>query len=311
MKKLIPAFFVLLSLAVSAQKPDHYSKEISFLTDNDNYMLQLHDGYYSDGLFLNFSIATYSRKNKKKIVNWQIGQQVFTTESRHHTKLEEIDRPYTGYLFLQYAQTVFNKRSILQWNAELGTIGEASGGRAVQKGYHNLINIYEYRGWDAQLKSEPGINATICYMPLLYTGDANFKVVPALQATLGTSFTNAKAGAYFCLGAFEKDRQSVLWGSAIDTKPSAKNRKHELFAYYHPEVVLQGYNATVQGGLFRTDKGPFVADVKRIMYQHKIGGMFSMNNFFATIAVAYQTKEAATQNKNHRYGTIGIGFRFK
>ncbi len=314
MRKPFALIFICSTINSIAQqtKAPLFKSEVTLLVDNDNFLMNLHDGYYTNGIFLKLNTASETRSNKKKIIRYEVGQKIFTTENRRITSTSEIDRPYTGYLYARYGHTIFSTKRVLKWSGEVGTIGPASGGRQVQELYHKAIHVYEYPGWETQLKTEFGLNSSISYLPLIkeFNGKA-FKIVPAIQANLGTTFTSVNAGTYLCIGAFENNQNSALWDAAIAGKGSEERKRgYELFAFFYPRVIVQAYNATVQGGLFREDKGGYVSDIKRLMYEHTIGLIYSRNRLKMQLNIAFQTKEAASQKKNHHWAGIGVTHRF-
>ena len=67
------------------------------------------DAYYTNGVFFSLLKAD-QKKAKKRIRNYQLGQMIFTPQSKRAGP-NEVDRPYCGLLFLKYAETDF-KRTI-------------------------------------------------------------------------------------------------------------------------------------------------------------------------------------------------------
>jgi len=313
MKPLLFGVLIFIGWKASAQasKPVLYNKEFTLLVDNDNFLMNLHDGYYTNGIFLKLNKTALSKSLKKKIINYELGQLIFTTENRRITSSAQIDRPYTGYLYFRYGQTLFSSNHILKWSGQIGTIGPASGGQQVQEMYHKVISVYEYPGWETQLKTELGINAAIGYYAISKNPGKHFKIIPAIEGNLGTTFINAKAGGYFCVGAFENNENSSLWNASIAArKNEQRKRKYELFGFFYPHVVVQGYNATVQGGMFRNDKGGYVSEINHLMYQHIFGFVYSRNRIKAQVNIVFQTREASSQKKNHHWAGIGGTYRF-
>src|SRR6478609_7005245 len=148
----------LSTLMAGAQNvsQETYAKEISFTTENDAYLFQHKDAYYTNGVF--FAIrSAQEKKGKKLIQGLELGQMIFTPLIRKTEGPADIDRPYCGYLFLQYNQTRFtSKRSVLQLKISIGEVGNASWGEGLQNSYHKLLGYGRFSGWQYQVQNAFG-----------------------------------------------------------------------------------------------------------------------------------------------------------
>ena len=125
-----------------------------------------------------------------------------------------------------------------------------------------------------------------------------------------TSFTNFSQGLFIQLGKFNQLHESAYWKASVQGKQAPGKSRPEFFLYYHPEVSYQVYNATVQGGLFRTDKGPIVSSVEPFMLVHQFGGMFTLKRYILKMEAILQSKEAESQLFDHNYGSIQVSYLF-
>lgn len=314
MKKLLFFFFSISALHVKAQKkyPEFFRNEFRFINDNDAYMLKRKDGYYTNGIFLQFNWA--ANTNHKKVHSVEVGQRMYTSRNRFMNSLSVYDRPFAGYLYSKYQQTTFTKKdAVIRYGVALGTIGPNALAKELQTKYHKLIGIYKIYGWDVQVKNEIGLNGSFTWSPVLIHPKTNkqlFAIKPVLTANLGNTFTNAEFGSVFEFGAFEKNEHSMLWNASVENAASQRQREFELFVFFHPQLIVTAYNATVQGGLFRNDKGIFTADVNRFMYRHRLGVSFAYKRLTGGFDAVFETKEAKTQKAFQRYGTLHMGYRF-
>lgn len=312
---LLTAFFS--NKGIAQKHKESFNKEISITSDNDNYLYQLSDGYYTNGLFIRFNhlVKTRSKAGRKikTIHSWEAGQQIFNPSSWKTYSTEQIDRPLTGYLFAKFTNNQFYKNEQqLQWAVSVGTIGKAALGEEVQKWYHKFIDIYQTRFWAYQLKTEPGINAHFAYAASIFP-DRNKKIVdvtPFVHATVGTTFTNASGGLNIRIGVFETMAESAFFNARLNNRNSSKSIQPETFIYFKPRVYYHVYNATVQGGMFIKDKGEIVKDVHPLMYAHNIGFLHSAGHWTIDLAGSFQTKEAIGQVRQHRYGSIRLAYSF-
>jgi lipid A 3-O-deacylase len=312
MQKLLLFYIFWLGgtgLYAQTVKTDVYSKEIGLTTENDAYLFSKNDAYYTNGFFLNLRSA-YEKKGNKLIRDYQIGQMIFTPLDRKNPGPSGIDRPYCGYLFFQFKQTAFRKKAVIQYNLGIGQVGSASGGEDVQNSYHKLLGYSRFSGWQYQIKNAFGADAGFTYAHTLINDSTSFKIIPVAQANLGMDFTNAKLGAYLCIGSFEDNRNSALWNARMQTKSADTYRKFELFFYIYPQVILQGYNSTVEGGLLnKSSTTEVLGKLEQWMFQDNLGMCYAQGRWTTNLAFIYQSREAEAQEKPQRYVSVQVSYR--
>jgi lipid A 3-O-deacylase len=301
--------FLLLSVNCLAQnKATNYSKEISFKTENDAYLFNLNDAYYTNGLMLNYAFVK-EVNGKKKIHSFELGQKIFTPLIRETKTPADIDRAYCGYLYLNYAQTRFLKKDrVLQLNGSLGLVGPASLGEGLQNTYHGWLGFAKFTGWKYQIENALVVDIGATYASNLVETNG-IKIVPVIQANLGTTFTNAKFGVMMVWGAFEKNRQSALWNARLSGSEEKPKRAYEFFGYFYPQLIAQAFNATLQGGVFNNGNMQVTHTPSTLMYQQTLGVCYASGRFTGRIECIYQSKETPSQTKSHRYGSFQIAYR--
>jgi lipid A 3-O-deacylase len=307
---------ILLAQCLHAQEGrNRFSKEAILVTDNDNYLVQKRDGYYTNGFYFALQkLAKPKRINEKAIMRYEIGQMIFNPYKYSITQPENMDRPFAGYLFIKASRSrFFQNGANLQYGLSVGTIGKSSGAQQTQRIYHDLINIYPVEGWDYQIKDEVGLNLNGQYTYPL-TGKLVHGQVIDVHATgkaiIGNTFTNGTAGLLFRIGVFEQANQSVAWNSRLHNNEPKYLHPREFFAFYQPEAMLQLYNATLQGGMFRKNKGPVTADIQPWLYQHRVGLMYASRRISTVLAIVHRTKEARQMRRAENYGSIQLSYRF-
>lgn len=293
-----------------------YKHQIDFTNDNDIYLLKYRDAYYTNGFLLNYS--KISNDTGKKIIHkFSLGQNMYNVLDRRATwRLEKpFDRPYCGYLFVRYTQDKFlTNEQLLSYNVELGATGDFSLARQLQNWYHLLLGLFDYPYWEYQIPNSIGINAQINYAATLWPNkveNAHFKIVPYTNAQLGNYFINATAGAYFVAGFFEQSNNSALFHANINNTTLKKRYKKEMFVSATPQIILQGYNATLQGNLWgKTNAATIYAAPVPVMFQTKLSAVYATSKITLSIAYVYQTKEAKSQLENHEYISLQGAIRF-
>lgn len=305
-------FIFILCFCLANGQRSTYKNELSFKTDNDAYLLEKKDGYYTNGLFLKLNTAT--EKNNHKIINsYELGQMIFTPQDvNFYRDGSGIDRPFCGYLYITYNRAVFlPKDQVVQWAVSLGTVGPNALGQNVQELIHRWFEFKTFRSWDTQISNEIGLNLTAKYATTLSPLKTDLvKVVPELEATIGNLLTNAKMGGYICFGLMEKASNCGLFNAGISRSTIDKKHDVELFVYWHPQFMYQAYNATVQGGFFSKDMSDITAPIWSTIYTQSFGVSFAAKRFTTKLEIVYLTQEAKTQKSPQRYASMGVGYRF-
>ncbi len=301
----------LMAITANAQEkqPDVFGKELSFTSENDAYLLQKKDAYYTNGLFFSLSRAG-ERKGDKLIRTYQLGQMIYTPLSKKAVINADIDRPYCGLLFLKYSETRFHKNgSVFQYSGTLNELGPSSGGEGLQNGYHKLFGYTRFTGWQYQVPNAVGLDLGISYAQTILEDSSSIKLVPQVQANLGTVFTNASLGLYTVIGSFEKNSQSDLWRARASTTTETTSRKYELFLYWYPQVIYQVYNGTIEAGLLSKGSGAVLGSSEKWIFQQAIGLCYATGRWSTRAAWVYQTREAVSQIRDQQYGSFSLSYR--
>lgn len=310
---LICCFFSKVSSAQNVEQKA-LLKEFTLTTDNDTYLPKRTDRYYTNGIRFKYSYAlTHSNTPLKNTCSWEFGQMIFNAQRRRIDpyQVSEVDRPIAGYLYLKFLKTkFFDNNKALQYGVSAGVVGPASLAEKTQNYIHRQAGINSaYWGWvwQYQLKNEPGINMHgVYFFNLVKNKKSNFQATPVADVTLGTTFTNVITAMVLQLGKLNKLNESSFFDAALALK-----QQHEFFIFYKPSLTYQLYNATVEGGMFRHDKGPITSPVRPFMWVHETGIMFSNRRYSASVHYFQQSKEAKTQSSNHAYASIAIACRFR
>jgi lipid A 3-O-deacylase len=315
-----PTVFVMIacygmtSFAIGQDTAIHvaFSREISFTNENDAYLFRKHDAYYTNGIF--FRLSTAKEKNQKKIIrSYELGQMIYTPLIRKTQNETDIDRPYCGFLFAKYSRTAFSENDdVFQYSGTLGVVGDMSLGEDMQNSYHKLLGYGRFTGWQYQVENAVGFDIGVSYAKTIWEDPAWIKLVPQVQASLGSNYTYAKLGMNLVVGAFEKNSNSALWNARITPNGNKFRRKSEFFLYWYPELVLQGYNATIQGGLFSSGSGQAVlSEPERLMWQNTIALCYAQRRWTAKFAWTIQDKEALSQKTTQQFGSLQLCYRMR
>jgi len=311
------ALFIILFNFTGTNKlfAQDYKNQFLETIDNDQYINSAHDRYYTEGTQLTFSHLMDKPKNAnsklvKKIIEFQLGQQIYTPY-KANVPLESMqDRPFTGYLYAGAAiNWLYSDESQLHFNAQIGTIGPASLGHYIQTQFHADFGLYSPKGWQYQLNNEPGLNLYLDYKKLLYRADGNwFDISANPDAWLGNTFTGASAGLIFRVGQLGKLFQSAITNSRVGTNDGDK--KYELYFFTEPQANYVAYNATIEGGLFIKDKGPVTFGIYHYVYEQQFGLQFAAARWSAAYTVFIKSREVKSTALGDQWGSINIAYRF-
>lgn len=316
---IVLALLVATTFLHAQDSSSPYNKEISIITENDNYNFTLKDRYYSNGFFIRFNWLANKKPNErilKTIHRTEAGQMIFNPYYNRRsvdTVLKTMDRPYAGWLYASYGQTkIFSNRDVLQFDAVVGVVGPAALGKQIQTGYHKFINLYNLYGWEYQVLNEVGINASVQYYRSLITNEQHFSLHAVGKAMLGNTFTNASGGFLLKAGIKEQEEHTSYWSGRLGQGQEKSSHHTEAFVFLEPVLMAQAYNATVQGGLFRSNKGPYVSPLNPFIYIIKTGAVISGRKASFTITYTFKQNEATSMIKKMEvFGAFGIALRFR
>lgn len=288
--------------------------EFNFQSDNDLYLFNKQDQYYTNGIFFNIRKAADSTRLSPKELNrlWglTVGQKMYNAYTAQIRYIEEVDRPITAYLFVAAdIGRYFANESFLSFRVELGTIGQRALGRQFQESIHKVLNLYDIAGWEYQLKNAAGVDASVQYGSLLYRNKARWLDLSAYaEAVVGLNHTGLSIAPTLRLGRINPLYQSAYTSSRLQSDGSVANR--ELFFYYTPQLRFVGYDATLQGGMFLHDKGPVTYTPSRWVLYNQFGIIYANRAVTLRMQYIFYSKEVPGMFFQHRYGSLGMSYRF-
>jgi lipid A 3-O-deacylase len=330
--KSVLFFSVLLvahHVASQSKGVSSVAHQVSLNIDNNFFLFNGDDGYYTNGMFVKYNLAGRSTSDKveKKIFSFELAQKIYIAHSRKILPspnaqlnipggIQQIDRPIAGYLFGRVSKSLFYKnRSVLQLGASIGTIGKNSFGKDVIAIWHEAIGVKDHWNWvwDYQVKNEFGANVhgTFGYSLLPYRQQQLIQLSSISQATIGSIFTDVSQSLLVQIGKLRSMSSSSFWSSRLaSSENSDDNGALEWFLFYKPEIKYQAYNATVQGGMFTKEKGQIIAAVNPLVFSHEFGVQLSRPKFSVRYSMFFQSKEAKNQFLNQSYASVGCSFSY-
>lgn len=307
--------FLLCFFAVSNAGAQSHSSEIGLQSDNDAYLTQGSDKYYTNGFFLHYRYALKTSENsslQNKVVAFELGQKIFNAQAGRIPEAKYIDRPIAGYLYAgANLNLLYKNESNLKLGAQLGMIGPASLAKEAQTFIHNTFGLYPIDGWQFQIKNAAQVNLAAEYNKLLARASW-VDLSLTSYANLGTGFTGAGAGPLMRIGNFNQLFNSFSTQSIAIANTVAPLHKHEFFFYYKPQFNLVGYNATIQGGLFNSPATypQIIGKIKPAVFSQEFGLAYAGTRWIFNIAAYTRGKETNYMLAPHKWGSITILYRF-
>jgi lipid A 3-O-deacylase len=298
-----------------------YTTEFGIQTDNDSYLGQGSDRYYTDGIYFYYRKALKIPESKtatleNKVLGFEFGQKIYNPYSGYVPSAQYVDRPFAGYL---YAGTTLNllykDESSIKLSAQLGVVGPASAAKGVQTWVHKTFGFYAPAGWQYQIKNDPEINLGAEYNKLIASAPW-IDVSLASYVNLGNGFTGAGLGPMLRIGAFNQLFHSVATQStAIQSNSIDPLHKNEFFFYYKPQINYVAYDATIQGGLLESHGDPnsqeITLDKEPFIFSNKLGLAFTTRRFTFDIAAIFHTQEVKEMFLSEQWGTVTGVYRFR
>lgn len=313
-KSLLLLIFPVLTFGnATAQEFKH---EFGFQSDNDSYLAQGSDRYYTNGLFIRYRTAAPQQKLKegieKKIYEFSVGQEIFNPQSGFAPDPSIHERPFAGYLYVGGAIDWFRTdESALKAGVEIGTTGPNSLAEDGQNLLHNTIGFYPLAGWEYQIKNELAATLAFQYSRLLYrpsnnTTDFSFEG----YANAGNVFSGLGAGILFRAGRINQLFNSGYTNAVVGNDPKTKTLvKREFFFYAKPQLNVVAYDATIQGSMFNDDS-PVTFGARPVVFAQRLGLNYSSQRFTFDFGMVFRTKEVKSSARAHQYGSISMYYRF-
>lgn len=307
--------FCLFFFSIILIAQDKYSKEISFITDNDLYVSTMRDRYYTSGIFLSYKyLADNKNQNlEKKIIEWQIGHEMYTPNRAVVKTIVEHDRPFAAYLYGSFGlKKVYKNSKILNTSLQLGIVGSNAFGEELQSFIHNIYGFKKAVGWQYQIKNALALNLDASYTSLLKTNTSNtFDISWTNSARLGTIYTNISSGVYmrFGLVSLQKMMNSIAFNTNLNDETTNYKREIESFFFIKPSVRIAFYDATIQGS-FLNKNSIVTKELVPMVFDVALGYKFTVNRFNFGYTFNYNTSKSKDLRYNYgnKFGTIIVSY---
>lgn len=252
-------------------------------------------------------------------IGYSIGQNIFTPDDIRVPDPAPEQRPYAGWLYGGLGLVSEHGDRLDKLELELGVVGPYSLAEQIQTNWHRLVSLPRPRGWDTQLKNEPGVVLyyerswrRLAEFPRMDIGPfTNFGAdfTPHLGGALGNVFTYAAGG--FTL-RFGQDLRSDYGPPKIRPNLPGSDffQLRNGFGWYlfgGVEGRLVARNIFLDGNTFASsrsvDKIPAVADFQ-------LGATVSVDRYRLSYTQVFRSPEFHGQRGFDSFGSVALSIRF-
>lgn len=298
-RKFIWCLYLLFASVALLAQSDYKVQEASIANENDVYTFRNQDKYYSNGLLFHYRFVPERGKwlsskstNTKFIVDFELIHKFFTPQDIRFEDIDEYERPYAGWLNTGVSFSRFSSPSVRwMYGIELGVVGGASGGEALQSWYHNAVGFPRPRGWEYQIPNEAFVNLKAAFDKQFMLAPKTFDIVSSTELKVGTATTNVMQRLDFRLGKLFNLNSSDFKNALIGKGRSAFENRAYFFAGYGIQYVL--HDITIQGSLWN-DNAPHTEDIVPWVRHLRVGWAVSSRN--ATFKMTYNWLSPEVKN---------------
>ena len=308
-------FLVLVFVPLFTISQEKFSREISFITENDLYTSIVRDRYYSSGIFLVYRYLS-NKKNKsqeKRILEWKLGQEMYTPHKSVVNGINEHDRPFAGYLYGSFGiNRVYKKDQILNTSIQIGVIGTNSYAQELQEFIHDIYHFKKAVGWQYQIENAFTLNFNAEYLKTILKAQKNsFDVTWTNNINFGTIYTNISTGfnARIAIKPLQNLSNSIGFNTNLNNEQNNSFKEIESFLYINPKLRYAFYDATLQGSFLNT-ASLVTKELIPVVFDIELGIKFTSNRFNFGYAFIYNTSKSKDlrHTYGHKYGNITISY---
>ena len=176
--------------------------------------------------WLSVHLPEFGFENVVGRLGYSIGQNIYTPANIRLQRPQPNDRPYAGWLYLgatlQRRGWSFGRHlTEEQFSIEAGVIGPWALAGEAQTWVHDMRDLTEPRGWDNQLKNEPGLRLKYSRgvrFVVVDNGESGIDVIPRIGFSAGNVDTSARATTAFHAVACIATVSSPCHAAAMPTR---------------------------------------------------------------------------------------------
>lgn len=277
MSRLLLAAFALAPLCSLAASSDEEtydfrkSKDLSAVevsSENDYYGFNNKDRYYTNG----FKVAyvTPSLSGDPAVWNYRlhmgVSQEIYTPSNQGASTPPFGDLPYSAWLYAFVGIGWEDDSSLDLLTLRAGIVGPSALGKQVQNNYHNFAGDSTAKGWDTQLRDEPGIDIEwhrIWRSRLAGTRDGfSAEILPRIGIEMGTVRTYGSTGFQFRYGkslptdfGVRLSRDTIVDGVPVKFEGGKGIAPDAYYVFGDASGEAYFWNMNIEGNMYHSGNG--------------------------------------------------------
>jgi len=318
---------------------------LSIQVENDYFSPDNRDRHYTNGLRFDWlpapsepgdeswieqtaeAIPFVGDENSVGRIGWSLGQSIFTPQNKTATAPILNDRPYAGWLYAGLTLIKAPKPDPAAYSrvdeidtleVDLGVVGRAALGEQVQNSFHAFaFGNEQLRGWDNQLKSEPGLLISYDHkwraLAQMEFGHLGADFTPSVGFDLGNVQIDASVGGMIRFG---RDLPSDygpprirpgLAGSDFFLSDSDTGRRFGWYLFAGAEGRAVAHDIFLDGNTFAKSQS---VPKKTLVADFQAGAAVIVYGVRLTATEVVRTEEFVGQHGNDVFGSISASFNF-
>ncbi len=218
------------------------------------------------------------------------------------------DRPYASYFYASFFRVSSQRRQRLTTALEVGFIGPGTFAKEFQQAIHRATNNPEPRGWDYQIRTDAVLGYRVAYERQLLAVSRFVELLGTAEASVGTLYTYAGAGAQLRLGLLQPYFSSL---GVAGASSRAGQAQWQLYGYSSLQGRLVGYDATLQGGVFnQTNPYELAASAVARTVARNTTGLVLAHKGFSLEANSTWVSPEFDGARTHRWGQLVVTAAF-
>lgn len=244
---------------------------------------------------------------------YAFGQNMYTPLDISLVDPPRTDRPYAGWLYATVALGVETERQLDKFALSVGVVGPASLAEQTQKRVHKWTGSTDPRGWDTQLRNEPGIVLTYQRGWRTLSGAApgglDFDLTTHFGGALGNIYTYANTGLTLRYGRNLSNDYGPprIQPSAPSSSFFAPAEKFGWYLFAGVEGRAVARNIFLDGNTFRdsrsVDKEPLIGDLH-------FGITFAWQDVRLSYTHVALTREFKGQVGKSEFGAVSLSISY-
>lgn len=232
-----------------------------------------------------------------------IRQNMYTPRKTNSTDVQLEDRPYSGFLILEYKLSSRSTKRKFVSSLSVGVIGKNSLAAITQNLVHSMDHLNTVMGWNYQINDAPVINLNYENKNKLIRS-TYFDLQYGVRGRLGTLYTDASANVGF--------RAGILNDGFDYSANINRNSKVVAYVFIKAGVKLSYYDATLQGSIwgYKPNEHYFNNSQRYLVGSNVQGGVVLSYRFVKLRASVTRITPEYKGGLPHGWGEVSIGISF-